>query len=102
MSDLEWLAVFAVTVLSSARLTRLVVTDAFPPVAWIRAKWDDLTEPSGWNLLLHCFYCLSFWTTLVILGLGWLSDWHPAWWFINATLGASYLAAVFVVKDGED
>ena len=97
-----WLAVAAVTITSAARITRLFVYDAFPPSAWLRAKWDSLTHDGDWSLVAHCNYCASFWITIAVLGSGWISDWHPVWWFVNGVFGASYMAAILVQKDGED
>lgn len=102
MNEIEYLGAFLIAVLSAARITRLVVIDSFPPSAWLRAKWDDATDESPWNLLLHCSYCFSFWVTGVILGLGWATDYHPAWWFVNAMFAAAYLAAIVVVADVEE
>lgn len=102
MSDLHWAAAVLVTIVSAARITRLITYDAFPPSAWVRSKWDDLTDDSGWNLLFHCPWCMSFWVTLGVFGVGWLTEWHPAWWFVNVVLAASYCAAMVMIRDGDD
>lgn len=99
------IAALFVTVLSSARITRLVVHDAFPPLVWVRIKWDDLTDGSGWNKLLHCIFCFSFWATALVGGwlyLTWKFGGETAWtaWFlINGSLALSYLAAMIVERD---
>lgn len=106
MTDFEWVAVALVAITSAARITRLVTHDAFPPAMWLRIKWDDLTtskgKPNGWNLLMHCAYCFSFWATVAVVLSGYLSDWHPIWWLVNSCFGAAYLAAILMVKDGDD
>lgn len=113
MSAFYWTALAVVVVLSSARLTRLVTYDKFPPVAWLRneyIEWTDKTDRRrGWQLLAFCPYCASFWVTLtVVLTALWAGVLDgdagtPAhiWWIVNGSLGASYLAAVFMVHDGE-
>lgn len=99
----EYVLAAVVAVLASARLTRLVIYDVFPPSAWIRDKWDALVpEESKWNPLLGCHYCLAPWVTLVVMGAGWASDLHPAWWFVTSWLGLSYAASVVVSYDGDD
>lgn len=106
MTDFEWVAVALVAITSAARITRLVTHDAFPPAVWVRMKWDDLTtskgKPSGWNLLLHCAYCFSFWATVAVVAWGYLSDFDTAWWIVNSIFGGSYLAAIVMVHDGDD
>ena len=92
--------------LSTARITRLVTWDAYPPVAWVRSKWDDRVQ-GDWNLLMHCGYCFGFWAALGVVGWG-LIDLHldgalePAWWIINGVLAVSYLGAITMAYDGED
>lgn len=94
-----------IAIVSSARLTRLLVADSLPPVVWLRIKWDVKTEGSGWNLLFHCHWCMSFWTTTVVVGWGllaWEYDWElglKAWWIINGLLAFSYIAAMLVERD---
>lgn len=100
---LLWLAIALVSVFSAARITRLVTYDAFPPSAWVRAKFDDLTNENDWSLLVHCGYCFSFWATIAVVLSGYFSGWHTAWWLTNSILGGSYLAAIVMAadKDGD-
>lgn len=102
MSEFEWVAVALVVVLSSARLTRLLTVDKFPPTRWLRDTYANITDGSGWQLLFFCGYCMSFWMTVLVLGTGYASDWHTYWWLVNGTLGGSYLAAIVMAHDGDD
>lgn len=102
MTDLHYFAAAVLATVSAARITRLITWDSFPPMIAIRNLWNRLTENSGWNILFHCPWCMSFWVTLGVLGAGWGSDWHPIWWFVNAAFALSYLAAMIVVRDGDD
>lgn len=97
-----WIAVAVVTVVSTARLTRLLTYDKFPPIRWVRNKFADFTDGSDWQMLAYCPYCMSFWVSLAVLGVGWGSDWHVVWWFANGVLAASYLAAILMVHDGDE
>lgn len=101
MSEFEWVAIAIVTILSAARITRLVTVDKFPPIKWLRTKYEDWTDPSDWQWLTMCGYCFSFWATLGVVLSGWLSDWHTAWWVINSILAASYAAAIVMAFDGD-
>lgn len=102
MSAFMWVAVALVVVLSSARLTRLLVNDKFPPILWVRNKYEDATDGSGWQRLTMCPYCMSFWITLTVVLWGWLTDWQTAWWVVNSIFAASYLAAIVVIYDGDE
>lgn len=92
-------AAVLVGIVSSARLTRLLTQDSFPPVVWLRVKWDDKTDGNGWNVLFHCHWCMSFWTTLGVGAWGYLSELHESWWLVNGLLAASYVAAMIVERD---
>lgn len=91
-----------VAILSAARLTRLIAQDSFPPSAWLRVKWDNLTDGKSWNPLLHCHWCLAPWCMAVVGLWGWLSELHAAWWVFNAWLAGSYLASMIVERDEKE
>lgn len=111
MSEFQWIAMALVAITSAARITRLVTADKWPPVVWLRLRWDALTDKPAkpgsqglraWNLLLHCGYCFSFWAMAAIIAWGYLTDWQTAWWLVNGTAGASYLSAILMANDGDD
>lgn len=115
-TEFYWIAVAAVTVLSAARLTRLAVYDDFPPVKWLRNKYTESNDGSDWSLLALCGFCASFWITALVVVTGLLADvygdanepvgddapWFLLWWIVNGTFAASYLAASYVARDGDD
>lgn len=114
-TEFYWVAVIATTILSTARLTRLAVYDKFPPVQWVRDKYLDATDGSGWGLLALCGYCMSFWVTALIVIAGLYADVYAApvrgetadapfasWWILNGILAMSYLAATYIANDGDD
>lgn len=113
-TEFYWVALALVTIVSSARISRLATFDAFPPALWVRRKYLAATDSHpDWGLLALCGYCFSFWSTALIVGTGYLahvyghppddlSGWALAWWLINGTLAASYAAAVFMKRDGDD
>lgn len=113
---LYWIAIAVVTVIGSARLTRLAVYDDFPPIRWVRNVFLDAMEKgprrSQWQLLALCGYCFSFWATLLVVVWGLLAHvyGHPPndptlaqtiWYILFGALAASYLAAAFVANDGD-
>lgn len=104
----EQILAAVVCVLASARLTRLVIHDTFPPSAWLRAKWELAFGDSAWGDLLRCHYCLAPWITGAVMLIGWAagitepSGAHGAVWFAAAWLGLSYAASIVVSYDGDD
>lgn len=115
MTPFEWIAVAVVVVLSSARLTRLVTFDHFPPIKWLREKYATATDGSDWQLLAYCGYCASFWVTLAVViwadlagvfdgRTAWGTDGDlatPIWFLVNGIFGGSYLAAIVMAFDGD-
>lgn len=94
-----FLAAFFVGVLAVARFTRLVTEDDFPPILWLRSRWDRATRNSHWSILLECPFCFAAWVALADLTWAWVSRLHPAWWFCNLWFAVAYLAAMIVVRD---
>lgn len=105
-TDFQWVAIAVVAVVSTARIGRLLVHDHWPPVAWLRRTWDrfvpERTDKDGWNLLLHCHYCLCFWIAIGVVLWGYFTDWNLVWWLVNGSLAAAYAAAILVTYDGDD
>ena len=99
MTSLQWAAAALVATLATGRITRFVTVDTFPPMAWLRGKWDDATGKSPWNDLLHCSFCASFWAGMLITTVGVATGFCPAWWFICGSLSAIYVAGMIVASD---
>jgi len=102
MSNFEWVAVAVLSVVTTARITRLIVWDKYPPSVWVRTTWDRWTETSKWNELVHCGYCAGMYVSPVVVLSGWLSGWHTAWWIVCGCFTAAYLGAILMAFDGED
>jgi hypothetical protein len=115
-TEFYWIAVVLTTIVSASRLTRLATWDEFPPVKWLREKYAEATDGSGWTLLAYCGYCASFWITGVVVGWAYVAGvfnpagvgpaaaevWTQVWWLVNGVLAASYLAAILMVHDGDE
>lgn len=104
--DLITVVAIGVSVLSSARLARLIVHDHWPPVVWVRKRWDlavpERAGGGGWNVLLHCHVCMTVWTSFGVLLWGHLTDFNEVWWWVNIWLAVSYAAMYVVTFDGID
>jgi hypothetical protein len=95
------IAAVIVGVLSTARLTRLVTEDSWPPVVWLRMQWDRITDHGPWYDLVDCPWCLAPWLVAPNLILAVVTDLHPAWWIINGWLAASLATSWVAIKAGE-
>lgn len=99
--EFYYVAAAIVGTLGSARLVRLLVNDDYPPVVWLRMKWDRITNDGPWSKLVHCGWCASPYISAVILAWAYLSHLHLWWWLFNGWLASSY-AASWVVFHDED
>ena len=98
-----WILAFVVLSLSAGRITRLITADSFPPVVWLRMKWDDKTHQSeDWNKLLHCHWCLSFWVVVPLALWGYFSHLHESWWVVNGIMAVSYVVPMIVERDEKE
>ena len=95
---LPWLAI-VVAVLSTARLTRLVTQDVYPPAAWFRNRWRAWTRDGDWSELVTCPFCAAPYLAAGVLAWGLLSGPHWTWWAFNGWLALSYLASMIVAQD---
>lgn len=95
------LSAVVVGVLATARLTRLIINDSWPPVLWIRVQWDRITDHGPWYDLVDCPWCLAPWLVAPNLALAVITDLHPAWWIINGWLAASLVTSWVAIKVGE-
>lgn len=102
MSTFEWIAMAVLTVGSTARITRLITFDSYPPAVWLRTKWRALTKDGEWSVLMECPYCFAPYAGAGVLLWGYLSDFHEPWWWVTGWLTAAYLASVWVIFDGDD
>ena len=87
-------------VLGSARFTRLVTADSYPPSVKLRIWWSNHVNEM-WEPLLQCPWCFAPYVVAVNMATAWLSDMHPVWWIVNGWLSAAY-AASWVVFHDED
>lgn len=101
MSEFEWVAAAIIAVMSTARITRLLVVDKFPPIKWVRDKYEIKTDGSDWQLLALCGYCMGFWVALLVVGTGYLSGFHTAWWWVNAVFAVAYAGSIVMAFDGD-
>ena len=97
-----WMMIVAavlITILGSARLSRIITHDDFPPAVWARIQWDTLTKDGPWSKLAHCHWCATPWITLVCISWGALSSFHWSWWLFWGWLALAYVASIILARD---
>ena len=108
MSHFEIVMALIVGIFSVARTARLLVWDSYPPVAWLRMKWDDKFGDEGWGVLIHCQFCCTPYMAMGMALWWWLAFTYgdgtaqAAWWTINGVWGLSYVSAMLVSYDTPD
>lgn len=95
------LAAVLVGILASARLTRLLTEDSWPPSVWVRLKWGEITKDGPWADLVECPWCAAPWIVGINLALALVTDLHPAWWIFNGWMAASLAVSWVTIKAGD-
>lgn len=97
----EKLLVSALSLGAAARITRLVTSDVFPPVAAARNKIEERygdQHPAAY--LVQCNWCTGFWVSAVVTASAYRWG-HTRWWRFVASV-FSLSMAVPVVVDRTD
>jgi hypothetical protein len=95
-----WTLAIVVGTVSVARMTRLLIWDDLPPVAWLRARVLARVGDSPWSKLVECGFCLAPWLAAVMVAWALLCDLAWWWWLPNVWFGVvSYGAAILVSYD---
>jgi Protein of unknown function (DUF1360) len=86
------------TVLATARITRLITADSITEPLRKRIT-GRLSEESRVVYLVHCPWCVSIYVGTVLAYLAW--RWGETGWFAVATLAlsASYVAGLLSVRE---
>lgn len=87
-----------------ARCTRLVTSDTWPPILWLRLRWltwtaNGGTARQGWEELFTCAFCFAPYASAGDAALAGFSGLAPWWWWLNVIPASAYLAAAFVARD---
>ena len=93
-----WVAATLVAVLSTARLTKLLTEDNWPPARWVRDKWIARFQ-GDWGELVTCPFCAAPYIAAGVLAWGWFTEFQWAWWAFNGWLAVAYVAAIVVARD---
>lgn len=85
-------------VLGSARATRLLVADGFPPIVSLRIWYADHV-PQEWGKLASCPWCMAPYVVAGDMAWALAGNLDIIWYVVNGWAAASYAAAYIVLKD---
>lgn len=98
-----------VAIMGVGRWSRLVTYDKFPPVVWVREKWEVWTVKhahSDWTDLLFCPWCFTPWLFLICIGWFALTFVAPffawSWWLFWGWGAVSYVASIVISYDQKE
>ena len=99
-----FVAAILVATLGVGRWARLVTYDTFPPAAWIRQQWMNLTHKhEEWANLFFCPWCFTPWLFLVCFAHFAASFYHPfwawSWWLLWGWGALSYVTSMIIARD---
>ena len=93
--------VAVIAIVGTARITRFISEDTFPPMLWMRNLWVS-RMPVGWNELPLCAYCVGIYASAFTLVTALLLNFNVIWVVGFTWLALAYLASILVAFDGGD
>ncbi len=91
--------------IATARMTRLLVDDAWPPVKRFRERYVNRVGDE-WEPLFECPFCVSAYFALPqVIWFAAMVNWPDAWWLSvpwwigNGWFALMYVAALINVRD---
>lgn len=98
LSTVETIFAAVVMVFGTARLTRIVAHDDYPPAEWVRMRWYALVG-DRWGKLLNCIWCTQPYVAIICLAWAALSDLHWTWWVFWGWLALSQAGSTLLAYD---
>lgn len=95
----EQIFIGLIAVIGTARITRFITEDTFPPMVRVRDAWIARFNTSGWAELAICPFCVSVYISAGTIATGLLLDFGPLWVVIYSWLSLAYAAAILVARD---
>jgi hypothetical protein len=95
---LHTLLAIAVGVFGTARLTRIIVHDDYPPAEWVRSHWVARVG-EDWGKLATCIWCAQPYVAAGCLAWGYFSDMHWSWWAFWGWMALSQAGSTLLAYD---
>jgi hypothetical protein len=98
LSTTETVLGLLVAVLGTARLTRIIAHDDYPPSEWVRAHWIALVG-EGWGKLATCIWCAQPYVAAICIAWAYFSEMHWSWWVFWGWLALSQAGSTLLAYD---
>jgi hypothetical protein len=92
------LLAIAVAVFGTARLTRIIVHDDYPPMIWLRSHWEARVG-ENWGKLMTCIWCGQPYVAAGCLAWAYFSDFHWSWWAFWGWMALSQAGSTLLAYD---
>jgi len=98
LSIVETVFAVLIAVFGTARLTRIVAHDDYPPAEWLRMQSYRLLGDK-WGKITNCIWCTQPYIVLICMSWGWFSDFHWSWWAFWAWMALSQAGSSLLAYD---
>lgn len=88
----------AVLVFGTARVSRVVAHDDFPPAEWLRIRAYALLG-DRWGKVADCIWCAQPYIVAISLAWGLLSGFHWSWWVFWGWMAVSQAGSIVLEYD---
>jgi hypothetical protein len=95
---LETVLALLTAVFGTARLTRIITHDDYPPAQWLRTRWEDRVG-EGWGKLMTCLWCGQPYVVLGMMTWAYFSDFHWSWWAFWGWMALSQAGSTLLAYD---
>lgn len=105
LSILETVLAILVAWFGTARLTRIITHDDYPPAAWLRSRWIALTwdrkndSEGDWGKLATCIWCAQPYVVAICMVWAYFTDFHWTWWAFWAWMALSQAGSTLLAYD---
>lgn len=95
-----FVAVLAILVawFGTARLTRIITHDDYPPAEWFRRVFSQRVS-EDWSPLVSCIWCAQPYVVLICGAWGYFTDLHWSWWAFWAWMALSQAGSTLLAYD---
>jgi hypothetical protein len=98
LNTIQTVLALLVAVFGTARLTRIVAHDDYPPAEWLRTRWIVLAGEQ-WGKLLNCIWCAQPYVAIICISWGYFSDLHWSWWAFWGWMALSQAGSTLLAYD---
>ena len=98
LSTVETVLAVLIGVFGTARLTRIVAHDDYPPAEWVRTRSFALLGDK-WGKITACIWCTQPYIVAICMAWAWFSDFHWSWWAFWGWMALSQAGSTLLAYD---